>query len=552
MGFTVREALRLPALSEAVLLAGEAGLDREITSVNIMEVPHIAKFVKRDELLLTTVYPIKDDPEAQASLITTLVSRGLAALAIKPVAAWLGEVPQTMIRQAEEAGFPLIQLPQEASFNEIINPILAEILNRQAAILVRNESVHRTLTNIVLDGGSLGEIAAMLAAMLSAPVSIHNARFRLKAFCAPPESAMRALEPAKLELIRELTQQADRMASLVGGREGQLDVEVGGQRLQLVVHPVTVARENYAHLIVWHSHEPREPSEANIIQQAATVVALEIAKLRAVAEVEKRFRSNFIEDLIQGRVASRGDALSRAEAYGWDLSGSLVPLLVEIDEFPRLSRDRREQRELALMLRQVWDAVTLVVAVDAPEAVCVDLGGRILVLVEARQAASLAGRIQREVGNGRPFTVSVGVGRAMDDIMALKDGVRQASQALEIGRAVNGPGRSTSFDDLGIYRILNERTEPAELQRFAEELLGGLVEADRRGGSDLVHTLETFLRCNGNLRGTARELNLHYNTMRYRLDRIEEITRTDLGSAEGRLNLQVALKIHRMRTGAEG
>lgn len=552
MGLTVREALRLPALSEAVLLAGEAGLDRVITSVNIMEVPNIARFVKKDELLLTTVYPIKDDPEAQANLISTLVNKGLAALAIKPVADWLGEVPPQMVRQAKEAGFPLIRLPQDTSFNEILNPILAEILNRQAAMLVRNEAVHQTLTNIVLDGGSLGEIAAMLATMLGAPVSIHNVRLRLMAFCAPPEKTMRALEPPKLDLIRELAQQTEKLAHLVGGRQGQVGVEVDGQRLALVVHPVMVARENYAHLIVWHGHKSQEAGDGNIIQQAATVVALEIAKLRAVAEVEKRFRSSFVEDLLQGRVSSRGAALSRGEAYGWDLSGAFVPLLVEIDDFQRLSRECRGQRQLALMLRQAWDAVTLVVAGVAPGAVCVDLGGRILVLAKGQDARLLAHRIQREAGAGHSFTVSVGLGRSLDDIMALKDGFRQASQALEMGRAINGPESVTSFDDLGIYRILTERTEWSELDRFADELLGGLVESDRRGGSDLVQTLGVFLECNGNLRETARKLCIHYNTLRYRLGRIEEITRTDLGSAEGRLNLQVALKIYRMRAGAEG
>ena len=72
MIITVREALQLPALKDAALVAGEKGLSRAITSVNIMEVPDIARFVKEDEFLVTTTYPIKDDVHAQERLIPLL------------------------------------------------------------------------------------------------------------------------------------------------------------------------------------------------------------------------------------------------------------------------------------------------------------------------------------------------------------------------------------------------------------------------------------------------------------------------------------------------
>lgn len=104
----------------------------------------------------------------------------------------------------------------------------------------------------------------------------------------------------------------------------------------------------------------------------------------------------------------------------------------------------------------------------------------------------------------------------------------------------------TSFDELGVYRILVDSRNRAELERFAYDLLGPLIEADRRTSSDLLRTLEAVLRCNGNLRQASRELYVHYNTLRYRAARISEITKVDLSSAEGRLNLQLALKIVRM------
>lgn len=554
MRITVREALKLPALKDAILLAGEAGLDRVITSVNIMEVPDIAKFVKKDELLLTTAYPIKDDLAAQTNLIPELVKHGLAGLAIKP-ARYLHEIPKVMVKQAEEMDFPLIKLPIDASFNEIINPILAEILNRQATILRRNEEVHRSLANIVLDGGSLREIARMLASLLHAPVSIHNARMKLQAYSPPPGAPA---DEARNNALKELASNTSELRSLVSDKKGQIQINHDRLGLQIIVHPVTVAREDYAYLIVWQGNDPLKKCELNVIEQAATVVALEVAKLRAVAEVEHRFRTSFIEELIQGKIESRADALARGELYGWDLSGGFVPLLVEIDDFRRFHLMREGKRDMAQILRRrLWEAVTAAIVVYASGSIAVDMSSRVLVMFRGahkpgqhKPGLDLGVKIQEEMASTREVTLSIGVGRYLDDILDLKTGFEQADQALEVGRMVNGPGSVTHFDDLGVYRILADNRGRPELDRFCQDLLAGLMENDRQTNSDLVRTLDVVLRCNGNLRQAARELYIHYNTLRYRVNRIEEITGVDLGSAEGRLNLQLALKILRMHNGA--
>lgn len=544
MSITVREALQLPALKDAVLIAGAGGLDRVITSVNIMEVPDILRWVKKDELLVTTTYPIKDDPQAQASLIADLAGRALAALAIKPV--WYrNEVPEVMIRQAEALAFPLIQLPQDASFDDIINPVLAEILNRQAAILRRNEEVHRRLTAIVLDGGSLVAIADTLASLLHLTVSIHSARLRLLALCTPIEDAE----------VQKLARDAEGLRTLLAGRTGRVPLDLDGRRQEVTVHPVTVARETYAYLILWPRARALRTAEQHAVEQAATVVALEITKLRAVAEVEQRFRSRFIEDLIHGRIVSRADAVVRAEEYGWDLSESFVPVLIRVETGAGSVEGPGSERAMMRAMRRLRDAVATTIAVRAPTSISVDTTHGTLILLRqprlsgkgrAQDAASDFVRVIREEMADAGAIVSAGAGRQADDVMELPRGYRQALEALQVGMTVHGSGSVTAFDDLGIYRVLATATDRQELQQFCHEVLSGLMHARRRNHADLLATLEAVLRCDGNLRRAARELYVHYNTLRYRMARIRDLTGMDLRSAEDRLNLQVALKIHRM------
>src|SRR4051794_9828708 len=155
----------------ARVVGGGAGLSRRVQAVNVMEVPDILEWVKPDELLLTTAYPLRDDPVALDALVPRLAEKGLAGLAMKP-GRYIKAIPRAMIEAADGLAFPLIELPPEASFNEIINAVLSEILNAQAARLRQSAAIHDRFTSIVLSGGGLRQIAEALAELIGRPVSI--------------------------------------------------------------------------------------------------------------------------------------------------------------------------------------------------------------------------------------------------------------------------------------------------------------------------------------------------------------------------------------------
>ena len=104
-------------------------------------------------------------------------------------------------------------------------------------------------------------------------------------------------------------------------------------------------------------------------------------------------------------------------------------------------------------------------------------------------------------------------------------------------------GEVVAFDDLGLYRLLFHVSDPAELRGFVDQVLGALLEYDRQRQSSLVATLATFLEHNGNLQASARALDLHVNSVAYRVQRIQTISGLDLTQADDRLLAQVALKI---------
>jgi DNA-binding PucR family transcriptional regulator len=78
---------------------------------------------------------------------------------------------------------------------------------------------------------------------------------------------------------------------------------------------------------------------------------------------------------------------------------------------------------------------------------------------------------------------------------------------------------------------------------FRDRLLGLLLEYDRAHRADLVPTLRAFLACSGAWTKCAEELHIHVNTLRYRIQRIEQMTGRDLGRLDARVDLFLALSL---------
>jgi purine catabolism regulator len=137
-------------------------------------------------------------------------------------------------------------------------------------------------------------------------------------------------------------------------------------------------------------------------------------------------------------------------------------------------------------------------------------------------------------------SVSAGLALPRQRIVGLNTSALQAEQALLLGRALRGDGRTTAFADLGPYCFV--LGQPAShLREFCDRVLGPLASDDDERHGDLVRTLETFLQSHGSLNAVARTLFLHRNTVRQRLRRIAQLTGADLNNADSRLALHLAV-----------
>ena len=135
----------------------------------------------------------------------------------------------------------------------------------------------------------------------------------------------------------------------------------------------------------------------------------------------------------------------------------------------------------------------------------------------------------------------MGVSRvAPDSVRTLPEAYAQARRAVEVGRRVHGSGSTTFFDQLGIHRLIALIPDVDELTSFPRDVLGPLAD-DTTEAADLRETLRVLLDTNFNVAEVARLQYFHYNTMRYRVTKLERL----LGplSSDPHLRLDVALAL---------
>jgi purine catabolism regulator len=518
-------------LAGARVLAGASGLDRVVQRLNVMEVPDILPWVKPHELLLTTGYPLRDAPDALVDLVAELDERGLAAMAIK-LHRYIDALPPQMLAEADRRGFPILEFPDGVGFDDVLNEVLSELLNRQAAVLARSEEVHRALVSVVLDGGGLTDLAAELARILAGPVMITTPDGRVVA---------QAGDPAELgRLVRGECFDAT----------GRFRVENGprGPGPYTVV-PVVAGRVDHGRIVAF-SRVPLTDADVHGLERAATVAALAITKQLAVAAVEDKYRADFLRDVVTGRTDDVAAAVAYARTFGWELDRPVVAVVAELDpeaeSVPVLGRELRPVRE---RFAAAWQTV---VRSRDPRAPVVNFNDEVLMLLGVpadgdvdRLVADLDRLVKGDGGVGRR-SYSLGVSRTAGAPAELPVAYEQARKAIRIGRRIQGTGARASFDRLGVHRLISLIPDTAELRGFVDEVLGELA-VDSAENADLRHTLEVLLDTNCNVAEAARRLHFHYNTLRYRISKLERMVGPFMTGAALRLDLGLALRVLELR-----
>jgi sugar diacid utilization regulator len=288
---------------------------------------------------------------------------------------------------------------------------------------------------------------------------------------------------------------------------------------------------------------------ATVLKLVATLVAAEVERVRGPERASEEATEAFVRAVLtkggdRDALVARGKEL----AVDVDAGGSVI---VARAHPVAPAEDGWRRRLLAVAESSARAVVPAAVAVLGERE---DASGAEAVLLLPGGDEALAERAGDGLVKGLQaglagFTFALGRSRVASDPLDLPRAADEALLAANVAETSPDRPAALAFDETGAYRLLLSAMseDPGELQRFYAETVEPLVAYDEQyETSQLVHTLETFLDADGNVAGTAQRLFTHRHTIRYRLERVRELSGLDVGSSDGREKLSLGLKAMRV------
>ncbi|MGI5950882.1 MAG: PucR family transcriptional regulator [Brooklawnia sp.] len=482
-GISVADLLTLPELAGVDVVGGRDGLNRPVRGANVMEVPDIEQFVHAGDILLTTAYPVRDRADGLTGLLQAAARLELAALAVKPLR-YVDDFTDEVVALANELDMPLLRLPPGLSFNSAMAAVLSTVLSDYGPEPGPTEAIRQRLSEIVLSGGGFVAMARTLAGTLGCRVSIIDEH---------GHTVGEAGDPVKGAQTREF------LINVAGQERGR--IEVVATELSL--------------------------GQQRLINQACFAAGLHMAQLSASIELDRRLQAIVLEELVAPIPHAGTDFAEHALALEAKMTGPQCIILARTDRMPPpADLDKIAKRVFGEC--RIWARPTELVAI-----VAVPQASAALLRTVAR---GWYHRLRAAGGQ----QVLVAAGSVVARTSGLPESHAAARMAMEIAERTSQ--EVAIHQDLMVDRLLLEASS-ATIEPLIASALSPLIEYDQANGTQLCQTLWAYLGA-GNGATAARLLFIHYNTLKYRLGKIDELVGADFSDPDTRLRYLLALQAH--------
>jgi len=432
----------------------------------------------------------------------------------------------------------------------------AKVIDHQRRVLGETTVIHSRVTRAVLDGADTDAILALIVEMLAKPVVLYSPKLDIVSWAAPAgsdQSRGPGMTAAQLALpwVRES------LESLANGSPSAMLRASQQTRCRRLWVRMVVDLQCVGYLELCEIGRAFSRVDSKALEQASTAVALKLLTDQRNHELQRQEREEFLADILYGRRDYESLA-RRAAFFGVDIASGHAVLRLQYAkeaEDDACTGQQRRAGASALVARHLGPAGRPVAATSVP--------GADLLLIEVPPAETGAPDSALSVALrsafprldqrfGVRFAVVSDICRSLRGLPSSAERARDTVDLLT--EAAAGP-RMAAVAEYDLVRLVTRRDGVAGATRYAEELLRPLVEHDAECDGALLPTLEAFIQCEAQIRSTALLLAVHENTVRYRLNKVREVSSIEPKRLDSLLNVAMALKVQhlfRARSAAAG
>ncbi len=546
---TVGDLLSLDMLRDAQVLAGGPWLQqRRIEWVSVIEIP-VEDFIRRDEFVLTTGLGCGDDPELFLKFVEEIAQAGAAGLAIS-VGRHVTSVPDAVVALAEQKHFPLIQIPWNVRFADINRRVVSELAinhsgDGEASLLrqMLHRIAQRDPTDLIVS--TIEQLWEVPCAFFDSQRATWYGSSRTTEWCMEHHQSLKPMIATPRRTGHALLESLMSIESIDGHPVGLLPIQ-------------SVVRWFGTLLLIPDSRQTgMDMKRLPFLEPVIQILSVAILNEDAMEATETLVREDFVWKLAKGDFKNWEELLAEAGTTRCDISQyylTVVGKIGNLDSLYRYSQTvfrqqssedweeyvaRTVQKALATAARAANYAVLTTYQRSEWIAYFVSAKrleiDRIHQIVDAAEAA-LALHAEHAV-------ISWGIAQSVPGVQGFHYSYQNARRALEMGIRREGVGHRATYDRVQSRKILHQLSQDDGVQRVVQETLGTLLEYDLQHGTDLVHTLTSYLFNRTNVSLTARTLHLHRQSLLYRLNKIETLTGRALDNPDDLFLLELSARL---------
>jgi PucR family transcriptional regulator, purine catabolism regulatory protein len=556
MSLLVQEILQLDILQDAKIITGKEFVkERAVQWVSAIELP-VENFVRKNEFVLTTAIGCGQNPDEFEKFVQDIINSGASALVVA-LGRHIYDIPDNIIEKAEKNQFIIIEIPWELRFSNIIEEIMLKLNAVHFKEIKKSEKVQQDLLNLILKEEELDTISNYLYDQLGFPVIISDMKGSIQA----KSSNIPCMEENwKKYIINGIIPSRDsaplssqdpmvQKIQIVNIEEHcilQLPVIQVSSNIKdylFVILPVDIMMESFL-----------TPFILNVLEHAATSLAIWFSRKNAAEETKLMLRTSFIKELINGEFNSWDQAGSRAEIIGYNLTLPYVCIIGALENLKDLFKKRklekaRFQQWSDSMIHYIKEELWYAAQSLKKDIMITYQDEQLVVFLEIsldnkkESVFDFLDLVDRRLKTLLPkVIISWGIGDYKNDISGFKESYQNAKIALNICRYKKGVGNRVMYENTKVDRLLLNLFQNPEMKEIIMSTVEPLLEYNKQRSIDLIETLSTYTHYQGNVSQTARALFLHRQSLLYRLRKIEELTELSLVEQDDLLLLDLSIK----------
>lgn len=547
MGINLYNIMKLDALKDAKILAGENNINNAVTGITIMEAPDIADWIKEGQVLLSSLYSLNKDEKLIREFIRKLAYKKLSALIVK--SRNKVEIPNFIIDECNKVNLMLIKIPEYIPYTKIMYPVMGELFDSQVNRVNYYKKSHDIFMRIALDNKGIKAIASALSEIINSEILIYDTNKNILA------STISDIQEHDILNCKDSEERCIKGNLAYFNQQVFINEEIRDS----ITIPIRVLKQTKCYIsIIKREHEIDE-LEFIAVENATTILSVEMIKQLAVAEIEQKFKNDLIDDLLCGNISSSNTIYERADLIGWNLKRTYMTVIFKINILEKyLISEFSDSESFMTKVRYLLDnLIGSTIGTFMLEHITRVKNNNIIILwpynckldkeKNINYIKKVASKLQVECKkNYNINSIEVGIGEIASSINEIAKSCNEAREALKFGEMIHGKNSIESFDNLGVYRLLCKYNSVDDLNEFVPKTLRDLIDYDKKNAGNLTHTLEVFINCDCNASKAAQELYIHYKTLLYRINKIKNIMNVDFFGGENKLEIQIGLKILRV------